>query len=195
MLPCFFGKVLTEIPEAVCYFLKFIIRYPVKLCLGHIPSGVQQFPDASGCILPGDQHGGAALRAVPGGEADTLGVVPDGILSVVQIEPRAVLAVMLHQEAGGICKGLVFHKVPTDNQAAVPVVGSDTEGLVDHLLWIAHTIGHGLLLCLLFRCGEVCEIKQGQLLSLLCFQPLAVPVYVVFAFVDDLRGQLRYDLP
>lgn len=80
--------------------LALILIHPVKLALGHISAQVQQFPDTGRRLFPGDEGGAGTLGAFALGNADSLGVVPDGILSAIQIKASAVLSIVLCQEPG-----------------------------------------------------------------------------------------------
>ena len=74
-------------------------------------------------------------------------------LSPIQIEARAVFAIVLCQETGVV--RLILFEVGADDEAAVLVVGADTQRLVDHLLgqrrvrkdgWLAAALRPGWLL-------------------------------------------------
>ena len=116
-------------------------------------------------------------------------------MPVIQIEARAVGAIVPHEETGVFLQRLVFHKVGADDQAAVAVICSDAQRLVDDLLGIADTVRYRLCRC----CSRLCcghgYIKKGHLLAVLGFQPFDVPVDMIFTALDDLRGQFRHKLP
>ena len=169
--------------------------HAVKLGLRHIASQVQQFPDALCRVRPGDQHSRTALCAVAGGQADALGAVPNGVLSIVQVEACAIGAIVTHEKAGVILQRLVFHQVSTDDQTAVAVIGSDAQRLVDDLLGIPNAIGYRRGGRNRLRRGKGVGIKKGHLLAVLGFQPFDVPVDMIFTALDNLRGQLRHKLP
>ena len=115
-------------------------------------------------------------------------------MPVIQIEARAISAIVPHKETGVFLQRLVFHKVGADDQTAVAVIGPDAQRLVNDLLGIADTVRYRLGGC----CDRLCcghHIKKGHLLAVLGFQPFDVPVDMVFTALNDLRGQLRHKLP
>ena len=57
------------------------------------------------------------MDGAPGGNADALRVVPDGILPILNEKPRTVGAVALLQKSGVFLQRLVFHIVGTDKTA------------------------------------------------------------------------------
>ena len=133
--------------------LALILIHPVKLALGHISAQVQQFPDTGRRLFPGDEGGAGTLGAFALGNADSLGVVPDGILSAIQIKASAVLSIVLCQEPGIV--RLILFEIGADDEAAVLVVSTNAQRLVDYLLrqsrvrengWFGRTLGLGWLL-------------------------------------------------
>ena len=63
---------------------------------------------------------------------DSLSVVPNGVLAAIQIKACAVLAIVLRQEPGVV--RLILFEIGANNKAAVLVIGTNTQRLVDYLL-------------------------------------------------------------
>ena len=175
--------------------LAFIPVHPVQLALGHIPAQVQQFPDTGRRLFPGDEGGAGTLGAFALGNADSLGVVPDGILSAIQIKASAVLSIVLCQEPGIV--RLILFEIGADDEAAVLVVGTNAQRLVDYLLrqsrvrengWLGRTLGLGWLL-------KRRKIKKGHLLALLGRELRDVRLNEIFFFVDELGGPACHHFP
>ena len=175
--------------------LAFIPLHPVQLALGHIPDQVQQFPDTGRRLFPGDEGGAGTLGAFALGNADSLGVVPDGILSAIQIKASAVLSIVLCQEPGIV--RLILFEIGADDEAAVLVVSTNAQRLVDYLLrqsrvrengWLGRTLGLGWLL-------KRRKIKKGHLLALLGRELRDVRLNEIFFFVDELGGPACHHFP
>ena len=175
--------------------LAFIPVHPVQLALGHIPAQVQQFPDTGRRLFPGDEGGAGTLGAFALGNADSLGVVPDGILSAIQIKASAVLSIVLCQEPGIV--RLILFEIGADDEAAVLVVSTNAQRLVDYLLrqsrvrengWLGRTLGLGWLL-------KRRKIKKGHLLALLGKELRDVRLNEIFFFVNELGGPAGYQIP
>ena len=175
--------------------LAFIPVHPVQLALGHIPAQVQQFPDTGRRLFPGDEGGAGTLGAFALGNADSLGVVPDGILSAIQIKASAVLSIVLCQEPGIV--RLILFEIGADDEAAVLVVSTNAQRLVDYLLrqsrvrengWLGRTLGLGWLL-------KRRKIKKGHLLALLGRELRDVRLNEIFFFVDELGGPACHHFP
>ena len=174
--------------------LAFIPVHPVQLALGHIPAQIQQFPDTGRRLFPGDEGGAGTLGAFALGNADSLCVVPDGILPAIQIKARAVLAIVLRQEPGIV--RLILFEIGADDEAAVLVVGTNAQRLVDYLLrqcrvrengWLGRTLGLGWLV-------KRRKIKKGHLLALLVGEPWDVRLNEIFFFVNELGGPLSHNI-
>ena len=99
--------------------LALVLVHPVQLALRHIPAQVQQFSDTGRRLFPGDESGAGTLGAFALGNADSLGVVPDGVLAAIQIKACAVLTVVLCQEPGIV--RLILFEIGADDEAAVLV--------------------------------------------------------------------------
>ena len=56
------------------------VRNLIQFRLGHIPPHIQQFPDTLCGLFPGDNGGIQFLNRAPGGDANALRVIPDGVL-------------------------------------------------------------------------------------------------------------------
>ena len=175
--------------------LAFIPVHPVQLALGHIPAQIQQFPDTGRRLFPGDEGGAGTLGAFALGNADSLGVVPDGILSAIQIKASAVLSIVLCQEPGIV--RLILFEIGADDEAAVLVVGTNAQRLVDYLLrqsrvrenrWLGRTLGLGWLL-------KRRKIKKGHLLALLGRELRDVRLNEIFFFVNELGSPLGHNIP
>ena len=175
--------------------LAFIPVHPVQLALGHIPAQIQQFPDTGRRLFPGDEGGAGTLGAFALGNADSLGVVPDGILSAIQIKASAVLSIVLCQEPGIV--RLILFEIGADDEAAVLVVGTNAQRLVDYLLrqsrvrengWLGRTLGLGWLL-------KRRKIKKGHLLALLGKELRDVRLNEIFFFVNELGSPLGHNIP
>ena len=175
--------------------LALILIHPVKLALGHISAQVQQFPDTGRRLFPGDEGGAGTLGAFALGNADSLGVVPDGILSAIQIKASAVLSIVLCQEPGIV--RLILFEIGADDEAAVLVVSTNAQRLVDYLLrqsrvrengWFGRTLGLGWLL-------KRRKIKKGHLLALLGRELRDVRLNEVFFFVNKLGGPACHHFP
>ena len=175
--------------------LAFIPVHPVQFALGHIPAQIQQFPDTGRRLFPRDEGGAGTLGAFALGNADSLGVVPDGILSAIQIKASAVLAIVLCQEPGIV--RLILFEIGADDEAAVLVVGTNAQRLVDYLLgqsrvrengWLGRTLGLGRLV-------KRRKIKKGHLLALLVGEPWDVRLNEIFFFVNELGSPLGHNVP
>ena len=175
--------------------LALVLVHPVQFALRHIPAQVQQFPDTGRRLFPRDERGAGTLGAFALGNADSLGVVPDGILSAIQIKACAVLAIVLRQEPG-IVRFILF-EIGADDEAAVLVVGANAQRLVDYLLrqsrvrenrWLGRTLGLGWLL-------KRRKIKKGHLLALLGREPWDVRLNEIFFFVNELGSPLGHNIP
>ena len=175
--------------------LAFIPVHPVQLALGHIPAQIQQFPDTGRRLFPGDEGGAGTLGAFALGNADSLGVVPDGILSAIQIKASAVLSIVLCQEPGIV--RLILFEIGADDEAAVLVVGTNAQRLVNDLLgqsrvrengWLGRTLGLGWLL-------KRRKIKKGHLLALLGKELRDVRLNEIFFFVNELGGPACHHFP
>ena len=173
--------------------MDFIVIYLVKLALGHIPPQIQQFPDTDCGLFPGDQGCGRNLGALALGYADSLGIVPDGILAPIQIEARAVLAIVFRKEAGVV--RLILFEIGADGEAAVLMVGADTKCLIDHLLGQRMRKEGNLVSAFRLRLAENSKIKEGHLLALLCGELADVRLDKVFFFVDELGCPFRHQTP
>ena len=175
--------------------LAFIPVRPVQLALGHIPAQIQQFPDTGRRLFPRDEGCTGTLGALTLGNADSLGVVPDGVLPAIQIKARTVFAVVPGKEPG-IVRFILF-EIGADNEAAVLVVGADAQRLVDHLLGQSRVRENGWLgrtLCL-GRLVERRKIKKGHLLALLVGELRDVRLNEIFFFVDELGGPACHHFP
>ena len=175
--------------------LAFISVHPVQLALGHIPAQVQQFPDTGCRLFPRDEDGAGTLGALTLGNADSLGVVPDGVLAAIQIKARAILAVVFGKEPGIV--RLILFEIGADDEPAVLVVGTNAQSLVDDLLgqsrmrengWLGCTLGLGWLV-------ERRKIKKGHLLALLGGEPWDVRLNEIFFFLDELGGPPGHQVP
>ena len=104
----------------------------IEFTLRHIPPQLQQLPDTLCRFLPGDQCGMAPLCRAAAGNTHPLGVIPKRNFLSAKIEARTVLSVVFLQECGVV--RLILHKVSADDQPAMLVVGSYTQGFVNDLL-------------------------------------------------------------
>ena len=103
------------------------------------------------------------LSAAPGGDTDTIGIIPNGILPAVDEQPCAIGAIAFLQERRVILQRLVLHKIGTDNQTAVLVIEADAQGFVNYLLGKLGLGEKGLLLPVLFR-RDIAAVHEGNLL-------------------------------
>ena len=131
------------------------VRNLIQFRLGHIPPHIQQFPDALCGLLPGDEGGMQFLDRAPGGDANALRVIPDGVLLALDNKPRTVGAIAFLQE-GGVVR-LVLHIVGTDDFPAVPVIETHAQGFVNDLLGKLQLREKGLLRCFRYRKAAVQE--------------------------------------
>ncbi len=146
-----FCKILPEIPAARPV-AGVHSDPPGPARSGAYTDQVQQFPDTGRRLFPGDEGGAGTLGAFALGNADSFGVVPDGILSAIQIKASAVLSIVLCQEPGIV--RLILFEIGADDEAAVLVVSTNAQRLVDYLLrqsmgeengWLGRTLGLGWL--------------------------------------------------
>ena len=103
------------------------------------------------------------MGAAPGGNADTSLIIPNGIFFSLNNKARAIGAIVLLQESRVFLQWLVFHKVGTDNQAAVLVIEADTQGFINDLLGKLGLGEEGLLFALLLR-RKITAAQKGDLL-------------------------------
>ena len=103
------------------------------------------------------------MDGAPGGNADTIRIIPDGILPILNEQPRAVGTVALSQKSGVFFQRLVLHKVSADNQAAVLVIETDAQGFINDLLGKLGLGEEGLLFALLLW-REITAAQKGDLL-------------------------------
>ena len=103
------------------------------------------------------------MDGAPGGNADALRVVPDGILPILNEQPRTVGAVALLQKSGVFLQRLVFHILGTDNQAAVSIIEANTQGFVNNLLRKLGLGEEGLLFAFLLG-SKISAAQKGDLL-------------------------------
>lgn len=133
-IPGLLRKISGSQSKAFRKGFSLIVRHTVKLMLRHIPPQIQQFPDTLGGIFPGQKRSIAILRTASGRYPDTLRIIPEGIFPVIDIKACPVGSVVLRKESGIFLRRMVFHKIRTDNQAAVAVIGTNAKGFVNHLL-------------------------------------------------------------
>ena len=102
---------------------------------------------------------------------------------------------MLCQEPGIV--RLILFEIGADDEAAVLVVSTNAQRLVDYLLrqsrvrengWLGRTLGLGWLL-------KRRKIKKGHLLALLVGELRDVRLNEVFFFVDELGRPSGYQIP
>ena len=177
--------------------LALVPVYPVKFTLGHIPAQIQQFPDALGCLFPGDQRGCCALCSFTLCHMDTFGVVPNGILPAIQIKARAIFFIVFHQEPGVVLQRFILFEIGTNDEAAVLIVGSNAQRLVNDLLSKRRTRKERTLRLALgrSRTAKRREIKKGHLLALLSGELADVRLNEIFLFVNKLRCPSGHQIP
>ena len=95
------------------------------------------------------------LNRAPRGNANTIRVIPDGVLLPLDNKPRTVGAIASLQE-GGVIR-LVLHKVGTDDLPAVPVIEAHAQGFIYNLLWELQLREEGLLRFFRYRKAAVQE--------------------------------------
>ena len=95
------------------------------------------------------------LNRAPGGDANALRVIPDGVFLTLDDQPRTVSAIAFLQE-GGVVR-LVLHKVGTDDFPAVLVIKAHAQGLVNDLLGKLQLREKSLLRCFRYRKAAVQE--------------------------------------
>ena len=98
----------------------------------------------------------APLCRAAAGNTHPLGVIPKRNFLSAKIEARTVLSVVFLQECGVV--RLILHKVSADDQPAMLVVGSYTQGFVNDLL---RQLGRSRCTVRLVECRH---IKQRKLL-------------------------------
>ena len=130
----FFAELPAKIHQTFCDGLSFIRRYRVQLTLGHIPSQIQQFPDADSRLLPGQMRCKPFSDRVTVGDLHSLRGIPDGYLSAVKVETRTVGTIVLAKKCRILSCRSVLHESGTDDQSAVTVIGTNTQSFVNDLL-------------------------------------------------------------
>ena len=95
------------------------------------------------------------LNRAPGGDANALRVIPDGVFLTLDDQPRTVGAIASLQESSVI--RLVLHKVGTDDFPAVLVIKAHAQGLINDLLRKLQLREEGLLCFLRYRKAAVQE--------------------------------------
>ena len=102
---------------------------------------------------------------------------------------------MLRQEPGIV--RLILFEIGADDEAAVLIVGTNAQRLVNHLLgqsrvrengWLGRTLGLGWLV-------KRRKIKKGHLLALLGRELRDVRLNEVFFFVNELGGPACHHFP
>ena len=91
----FVAEFPSGINQGLCQLDSLKVLHPVKLALGHVPPQIQQLPDALCRLLPCDKGGIPLLDGAPGGNADAIRIIPDGVFPILNKKPRAVGAVTL----------------------------------------------------------------------------------------------------
>ena len=161
-IPGFVAEFPSGVNQGLCQLQTLEILYPVNLALGHIPPQVQQLPDTLCRLFPCDEGGIPLLDGSPGGNVDAIRIIPDGILPILNEQPRAVGAVALLQESGIVFQRRVLHEIGADNQAAVLVLETDTQGFVNDLLGKLRLVEEGLLFALLLG-RKITAAQKGDL--------------------------------
>ena len=169
----------------------------VKFALGHIPAQIQKFPDALGCLFPGDQSGRCALCSFTLCHMDAFGIVPNGILPAIQIKASTIFTIVFHQELGVVLQRFILLEIGTNDEAAVLIVGSNAHRLVNDLLRKLLTWKEKTLLFALgrSRTAKRGEIKKGHLLALLSGELADVRLNEIFLFVNELCCPSGYQIP
>ena len=126
-----------------------------QLIFGYIPPHIQQFPDTFRRLLPSDKGGMQIPDSVPRGNANALRVIPDGVILILNDQPRTIGAVASLQEIGIV--RLVFHEVGTYDFSAVTVIEAHAQGFVNDLLGKLQLREKGLLRFLRYRKAAVQE--------------------------------------
>ena len=177
--------------------LALVPVYPVKFTLRHIPAQIQQFPDALGCLFPGNQRGCCALRGFALCHMDTFGVVPNGILPAIQIKASTIFTIVFHQEPGVVLQRLILFEISANDKAAVLIVGSNAQRLVNDLLRKRRTRKERTLRLALgwSRTSKGREIKKGHLLALLGRELADVRLNEIFLFVNKLCCPSGHQVP
>ena len=170
---------------------------PVKFTLRHIPAQIQKFPDALGCLFPGDQSGRCALCSFTLCHMDAFGIVPNGILPAIQIKASTIFTIVFHQELGVVLQRFILLEIGTNDEAAVLIVGSNAHRLVNDLLRKLLTWKEKTLLFALgrSRTAKRGEIKKGHLLALLSGELADVRLNEIFLFVNELCCPSGYQIP
>ena len=131
------------------------------------------------------------LDRAPGGDANTLRVIPDGVFLALDNKPRAVGAVALLQECGVI--RLVLHKVGTDDLLAVPVIEAHAQGFIYNLLRKLQLREKGLLRFFQLR-RDITAIQERHL-RIVVRKDLRLYHGGVILPVKDAAGQFCYKSP
>ena len=128
---------------------------------------------------------------------DTFGVVPNGILPAIQIKASTIFTIVFHQEPGVVLQRLILFEISANDKAAVLIVGSNAQRLVNDLLRKLLTWKEKTLRLALGRSGTVKgrEIKKGHLLALLGGELADVRLNEVFLFVNELRCPSGHQVP
>ena len=103
------------------------------------------------------------MDGAPGGNADAICIIPDGVLPILNEKSCAVGAVALLQKSGVFLQRLVFHIMGTDNQTAVFVIETDAQGFINDLLGKLGLGEESLLFIILLRC-KITTAQKGDLL-------------------------------
>ena len=103
------------------------------------------------------------MDGAPGGNPNTIGIIPDGVFPILNEQPCTVGAIALLQESGIVFQRLVLHKESTDDETAVSVIETDTKGFINDLLGKLRLREEGLLFALLLR-RKITAAQEGYLL-------------------------------
>ena len=128
---------------------------------------------------------------------DTFGVVPNGILPAIQIKASTIFTILFRQKSGVVLQRLVLLEIGANDEAAVLIVGSNAQRLVNDLLRKRRTRKERTLRLALgwSRAAKGREIKKGHLLALLGWELADVRLNEIFLFVNKLCCPSGHQIP
>ena len=160
-IPVFLRNIPGQQKHSVSKGSQFMVRYHIQFALRHISPQIKQFPDTFCRLFPSKQSHIPPLCAVATGNSDTICVVPESILAVIHIKACTILAIMRREKLSIFLHRMVFHKIRTDNQPTLRLIGTDAQCFVNNLLRKLRT-RHKRELSddFLRRSVEICKIEQ-----------------------------------
>ncbi len=183
----FFRKITYKMQKAFrqCFFLHAVGS--VHNRLWHIAPQFQQFPDALGCVFPGEDGRMVYGRGSAIGDAQTVFIEPDRIGAGAKEKAFAVPAIFLLQKSGVLFQRVVLGEIRIDTLQTVRLIAAETQCRIYDLLGKRWSCKDGHLRCFIRRWSvERRQVKETHLLAVHIFRRRDLRIDEVFFFLNKL---------